>query len=77
DRELEFLPADDVLKERASNNQGMRLPELSVLISYAKSTLKGDLINSDVPDDLYIHGHLERLFPAVLTERYQAEMYDH
>lgn len=77
DRELEFLPADDVLKERASNNQGMRLPELSVLISYAKSTLKGDLINSDVPDDLYIHRHLERLFPAVLTERYQAEMYDH
>ncbi|RUR33509.1 NAD-glutamate dehydrogenase [Vreelandella andesensis] len=77
DRELEFLPADDVLKERASHDQGMRLPELSVLISYAKSTLKGDLINSDVPDDLYIHRHLERLFPGVLTERYQTEMYDH
>ncbi len=77
DRELEFLPADDVLKERASHDQGMRLPELSVLISYAKSTLKGDLINSDVPDDLYIHRHLERLFPEVLTERYQTEMYDH
>ncbi len=55
----------------------MRLPELSVLISYAKSTLKGDLINSEVPDDPYIHRHLERLFPAVLTERYQGEMYEH
>ncbi|PCF93782.1 NAD-glutamate dehydrogenase [Vreelandella nigrificans] len=77
DRELEFLPADDVLKERASSGQGMRLPELSVLISYAKSTLKGDLINSDVPDDLYIHRHLERLFPAVLSERYKDEMYEH
>ncbi|AIA75452.1 NAD-glutamate dehydrogenase [Halomonas sp. XH26] len=77
DRELEFLPGDDVLKERASHDQGMRLPELSVLISYAKSTLKGDLINSDVPDDPYIHRHLERLFPEVLTERYQTEMYDH
>ncbi|MCC5901100.1 MAG: NAD-glutamate dehydrogenase [Halomonas sp.] len=77
DRELEFLPSDDVLKERASSGQGMRLPELSVLISYAKSTLKGDLINSDVPDDLYIHRHLERLFPAVLTERYKDEMYEH
>lgn len=77
DRELEYLPADDVLKERASSGQGMRLPELSVLISYAKSTLKGDLINSDVPDDLYIHRHLERLFPAVLTERYKDEMYEH
>ncbi|WP_417422268.1 NAD-glutamate dehydrogenase [Halomonas sp.] len=77
DRELEFLPTDDVLKERASNQQGMRLPELSVLISYAKSTLKGDLITSDVPDDTYIHRHLERLFPSVLTERYQPEMYEH
>lgn len=77
DRELEFLPTDDVLKERSSNDQGMRLPELSVLISYAKSTLKGDLITSDVPDDSYIHRHLERLFPAVLTERFKDEMYEH
>lgn len=77
DRELEFLPTDDVLKERSSQQQGMRLPELSVLISYAKSTLKGDLITSEVPDDPYIQQHLERLFPSVLTERYQQEMYDH
>ncbi|MDR5897886.1 NAD-glutamate dehydrogenase [Halomonas vilamensis] len=77
DRELEFLPADDVLKERTGSSQGMRLPELSVLISYAKSTLKGDLITSDVPDDPYIHRHLERLFPNVLVERYKQEMYDH
>ncbi|MGO3005256.1 MAG: NAD-glutamate dehydrogenase domain-containing protein, partial [Halomonas sp.] len=77
DRELEFLPTDEALKERASNAQGMRLPELSVLISYAKSTLKGDLITSDVPDDSYIHRHLERLFPAVLVERFKDEMYEH
>ncbi|WP_447555762.1 NAD-glutamate dehydrogenase [Vreelandella sp. EE22] len=77
DRELEFLPSDENLKERASNNEGMRLPELSVLISYAKSTLKGDLIKSDVPDDTYIHRHLEHLFPSVLVERYPTEMYEH
>ncbi|MFG6667934.1 NAD-glutamate dehydrogenase [Halomonas sp. HNIBRBA4712] len=77
DRELEFLPSDEVLKERASNSEGMRLPELSVLISYAKSTLKGDLIKSDVPDDPYIDRHLENLFPSVLVERYPTEMYEH
>ncbi|MFI0472819.1 NAD-glutamate dehydrogenase [Halomonas sp. HMF6819] len=77
DRELEFLPSDEVLKERASNNEGMRLPELSVLTSYAKSTLKGDLIESNVPDDPYIDRHLERLFPSLLVERYQTEMYEH
>jgi glutamate dehydrogenase len=77
DRELEFLPADDVLKERTANAQGMLLPELAVLISYAKSTLKGDLIESDVPDDSYVHHHIERLFPKVLVERYTEEMNDH
>src|SRR5690554_7693588 len=41
DRELEFLPGDEVLEERAANQQGMLLPELAVLISYAKSVLKG------------------------------------
>ena len=77
DRELEFLPDDDVLNERAANDQGMLLPELSVLISYAKSVLKGDLIASDVPDDPTIVKFVERIFPAVLVERYKSEMYDH
>ena len=63
--------------ERANANQGMTLPELSVLISYAKSVLKGDLIASDVPDDPYIQQHLERVFPSVLVERFYDEMYEH
>ncbi len=77
DRELEFLPADEELLERIANEQGMRLPELSVLISYAKSTLKGDLIASDVPDDPTIVRHVERVFPTVLSERFHDEMYRH
>ncbi len=77
DRELEFLPQDDVLKERSGNGEGMSLPELSVLISYAKSTLKGDLITSEVPDDPYIRRHLERLFPQPLVDNYLTEMYEH
>jgi len=77
DRELEFLPVDEVLEERAANQQGMLLPELSVLISYAKSVLKGDLIASEVPDDPVMERHVERIFPGVLVERYRDEMYDH
>ncbi|PRY72395.1 NAD-glutamate dehydrogenase [Halomonas ventosae] len=77
DRELEFLPDDEILNERAANEQGMLLPELSVLISYAKSVLKGDLIASDVPDDPTIVKFVERIFPGVLVERYKEEMYDH
>ncbi|KXS37657.1 MAG: glutamate dehydrogenase [Halomonadaceae bacterium T82-2] len=77
DRELEFLPDDETLLERSNNNEGLTLPELSVLISYAKSTLKGDLIASEVPDDPYIQAHLERAFPRVLVERFGTEMYRH
>ncbi|MBB3191547.1 NAD-glutamate dehydrogenase [Halomonas cerina] len=77
DRELEFLPSDEALMERASNDQGMFLPELSVLISYAKSVLKGDLIASEVPDDPTITRYVERIFPKVLVERYPDEMYGH
>ncbi|AXY41149.1 NAD-glutamate dehydrogenase [Halomonas sp. JS92-SW72] len=77
DRELEFLPADEVLEERAANQQGMLLPELSVLVSYAKSVLKGDLIASEVPDDPVMERHVERIFPAALVERYRDEMYEH
>ncbi|PWV83087.1 NAD-glutamate dehydrogenase [Halomonas sp. A11-A] len=77
DRELEFLPADEVLEERAANQQGMLLPELSVLISYAKRVLKGDLIASEVPDDPVMERHVEWIFPAVLVERYRDEMYEH
>ncbi|QFT84573.1 NAD-specific glutamate dehydrogenase [Halomonas sp. THAF12] len=77
DRELEFLPSDEELQERAQQEQGMTPPELSVLISYAKSVLKGDLIASDVPDDPTIIRFVERAFPTMLAERYRDEMYDH
>ncbi|MCE9663643.1 NAD-glutamate dehydrogenase [Halomonas sp. M5N1S17] len=77
DRELEFLPVDETIQERATTEQGMTLPELSVLISYSKSVLKGAVLASDVPDDPYIQQYLERIFPPVLVERFRDEMYDH
>ncbi|WP_136067143.1 NAD-glutamate dehydrogenase [Modicisalibacter radicis] len=77
DRELESLPSDEALLERSNNEEGLTLPELSVLISYAKSTLKGDLIASEVPDDPYIQSHLERAFPKTLVERFHEDMYGH
>ena len=77
DRELEFLPSNEELQERANGDQGMLLPELAVLISYAKSALKEDVLASDVPDDPYIRQHVERIFPKMLAERFPDEMYTH
>ncbi|WP_404325308.1 NAD-glutamate dehydrogenase [Cobetia sp. UIB-001] len=77
DRELEFLPSDEALIERSNAGEALTLPELSVLVSYAKSDLKTSLIASDVPDDSYVQQHLERAFPRVLMERFPEEMYQH
>ncbi|SHF02949.1 glutamate dehydrogenase (NAD) [Modicisalibacter ilicicola DSM 19980] len=77
DRELEFLPDDEALLERSNADEGLTLPELSVLMSYAKSTLKGDLIESEVPDDPYIQSYMEFAFPEVLIKRFHDQLYAH
>lgn len=77
DRELEFLPLDEELQERAGSESGMTHPELAVLISYAKSTLKDEVLTSDLPDDPYVLQYVERVFPQPLRERFREEMYSH
>ncbi len=77
DRELEALPSDQALQERGEAGLGLTHPELSVLISYAKSDLKTQLAGSDIPDEVYIQRHVERAFPPRLVERFQDELYQH
>ncbi|OLO09896.1 NAD-glutamate dehydrogenase, partial [Chromohalobacter japonicus] len=77
DRELEFLPSDEMLVERSNAENGLTLPELSVLISYAKSALKTDMIASDLPDNPHVQRHMARAFPQTLVERFPDEMYQH
>ncbi|WP_110666058.1 NAD-glutamate dehydrogenase [Salinicola halophilus] len=77
DRELEFLPSDEQLIERSNNDGGLTLPELCVLISYAKSTLKSDLIAAELPDDPQLQQHVTRAFPGTLAERYPQDLYQH
>lgn len=76
-RELEFIPTDDVLLERFNQGGGLTLPELSVLISYAKADLKQAIVASELPEDSYIEQELEGAFPEVLVERFKPAMYNH
>ena len=77
DRELEFLPDDDTLEQRRSQNRGLTRPELSILLSYAKMALKRQLVDSDVPEDPYLSRELVRYFPQPLQERFSEEMENH
>ncbi|WP_432472769.1 NAD-glutamate dehydrogenase [Amphritea sp. HPY] len=77
DRELEFIPADDVLQERKVSAQGLTRPELSVLISYVKAELKEELIDCWISEDSYLNQELMTAFPAQLVGSHNEQIRQH
>jgi glutamate dehydrogenase len=76
-RELEFLPSEEDLAERKSNDMGLTAPEFAILLAYTKITLYRELLDSDVTEDPYLSGELERYFPTPLRERFRDRMREH
>lgn len=77
DRELEFIPADEVLAERKAVGKALTRAELSVLVSYGKLTLKESLVDSDIADDSYIARAAYGAFPQVLQDNYSQQIDKH
>jgi glutamate dehydrogenase len=77
DRNLEFLPGDEELGERRSDNRGLTAPETAVLLSYSKITTYQDLLDSDAPEDPYLSRELERYFPTPLRDRFRKQIHEH
>ena len=76
-RELEFLPTNEQLEERLAAGQTLTVPELSVLVAYAKIQLASALAVSDLPDDPYFAATLRNYFPVQLAERFGADLDSH
>ena len=76
-RDVEFLPDDETLNERAIGGQGLTRPEVSVLMSYSKIWLFDELLASDLPDDPFLTRDLLRYFPTPLQSKYQADIGQH
>jgi glutamate dehydrogenase len=76
-RSVEYLPQDAVLEERRKQGHGLTRPELAVLLSYSKISLKHALIASDAPEDPYLSRELERYFPPVLRRRFAGDIPRH
>ncbi|MCB8819064.1 NAD-glutamate dehydrogenase [Microvirga rosea] len=70
DRNVEYLPDDNTLTERARRGEGLTRPEIAVLLAYAKLSLHDELLESTVPDDPYLGKELERYFPVEMRERF-------
>ena len=77
DRDLEFLPDDEVLAERRDAAAGLTRPEISVLLAYAKNNLAHELSTSDVPEDGHLAEELEHYLPEPLRERFAPLMAEH
>ncbi|KGN40407.1 NAD-glutamate dehydrogenase [Knoellia aerolata] len=77
DRSLEFLPSDAEIAKRVSEGVGLKSPEFSVLVAYAKLALKKDILESDLPDDPYFAATLADYFPQALRETYADELGRH
>ncbi len=76
-REIEFLPNDEMLEERRADGVGLTRPELAVLLAYAKIDLYDDLIASDLPDDDGLVADLFRYFPRPLRKRFPDQLTSH
>ena len=76
-RDIEFLPGSEEMADRRRSGRGMERPELAVLLAYAKRSLIGSLLRSDLVDDPRATGVLERYFPQAVTERYGHLAGDH
>lgn len=77
DRSLEFLPADQVLFERKAQGKGLTRPEIAILLAYSKTIIKGEIINSDLPEDPYLAKAIELEFPDTLNQRFPKQLEQH
>jgi glutamate dehydrogenase len=76
-RELELLPDDETLAQRRQAGLGLYRPEIAVLLAYAKMALYDDLLNSDLPDDPYLHQDVVKYFPRPLRKTYKPQIGEH
>jgi glutamate dehydrogenase len=77
DRAVERLPDDETLTNRRNAGLGLTVPELAVLLAYAKIALGEELLEGDVPDDPDFTAELVRYFPTPLRDRFIDELYRH
>ncbi|MEO1574174.1 MAG: NAD-glutamate dehydrogenase, partial [Pseudomonadota bacterium] len=77
DREIEFLPSDEIIRERIARGRGLTRPELAVLLSYSKINLFDQLASSDVATDAHLVSELANYFPAPLRKSFGELMGEH
>ncbi|MGH1486140.1 MAG: NAD-glutamate dehydrogenase [Cellvibrionaceae bacterium] len=76
-RELEFIPSDEELGERAAEGESLTRPELAVLNCYVKVQLKEALAVDDIANHEYLSSWVEKAFPPQLLKKYKTQIHSH
>jgi len=77
DKRLEFLPDEEVLKERIPQRVGFTRPEYAVILAYGKIFLKQHLLASDYLDHPIFEKDLINYFPTPLREEFREDILKH
>lgn len=77
DRSIENLPTTDDMHERARSGIGMVSPEMSVLLAYAKRSLRRWLLDSELPDWQDFSHVIDGYFPPTVVDRFGHLVADH
>jgi glutamate dehydrogenase len=77
DRAQEALPSAAELDRRVRDGDGLTDPELSVLLAHAKISLRGALLESDLPDEPWVRATLCAYFPDELGQGLADRLAEH
>jgi len=76
-RVVEHLPSDEEFRSRAAAGGGLTMPELAVVMAYAKSAIFAELVASNFPEDRFCSRELERYFPEAVRSGHLAQLHEH
>jgi len=76
-RILERISPDAELRSASTTGVGIKRPELSVILAYAKLLAKKELLASDLPDHPYLLRYLDSYFPRPIAEEYRESLVNH
>ncbi|MCX3065790.1 NAD-glutamate dehydrogenase domain-containing protein, partial [Wolbachia endosymbiont of Drosophila pseudotakahashii] len=71
-RSVEFLPTEEEIARMLTGAEGFSSPQLSVLMSYARTAIKNEIIHSDLSEkDLISHDYLLGYFPKKMVTKFK------
>ncbi len=77
-RGIEFLPNDEEIAKMLAEPIGLNSPQLSVLMSYARTSIKNEIIHSDIPEkDFSSEVYLLSYFPQKMISQFKDYILKH